>query len=212
MLVQAVLTADQGTARAETTTLIAAVPTPTPTITLTPPANLGIAKLDHPDPVPAGNTIHYDICVVNYSDQALTNVVIVDQWSPRDCVYLAPDNPAEARWNLGTLEAHTERCVQLDLNTFITCAGSVVTNQAVVTCDQGTASAQTTTTIGPAPTPTPTSTDTPTSTPPPSPTATPVPTATQTPVPTETPTEPPTATSLATDTVEPTPTLTGAVP
>jgi hypothetical protein len=195
---EAVLTCDQGTARDQTTTLIGPVPTPTRTITPTPAVSLGVNKWDFPDPVPAGHTVHYVICVTNYSDAALTNMVIVDTWSPRDCVYLPPDNPLEARWELGTLNAHDQRCVYLDLNTFVICAGNVVTNEVVATCDQGTARDQTTTTIGPPPTATVTSTITPTNTPLPTPTDTPVPT----------PTETPTATSIPTDTETPEPSLT----
>jgi hypothetical protein len=207
-----VLTCDQGTTRDQTTTTIGPVPSPTPTITLTPVVNLGITNNDHPDPVPAGYTIHYDICVTNHRDFALTNLVIVDTWSPRDCVYLPPDNPPEARWDLGTLNPHDQYCVQLSLNTFVICAGNSVTNEAVATCDQGTARDQATTTIGPPPTPTPTSTstptNTPTSTPTPTPTFTPVPTATNTPVPTPTATQVPSTTPLLTDTATLEPTLT----
>lgn len=201
---EAELTCDQGATRAETTTLIGPAPTPTPTITPTPAVSLAIAKWDHPDPVPAGHTIHYDICVANYSDAALTNVVIEDRWSPRDCVYLPPDNPPAVRWELGTLSAHSQYCVQLDLNTFVICTGNVVSNEAVVTCDQGTARDQTTTTIGPPSTGTSTS-STATSTRLPAPTGTPIPTMTQTPVLTPTPNEPLTPTSIptGTETAEP---------
>jgi hypothetical protein len=194
---EAELTCDQGITRDQTTTTIGPPPTPTPTITATPVVSLGITNDDHPDPVPAGHIIHYDICVTNYSDVTLTNLVIVDHWSPRDCVYLPPDDPPEARWEIGTLSPHSQRCVQLDLNTFVICAGNVVNNEAVATCDQGTARAQTTTTIGPPPTPTPTNT----------PTHTPAPTATLSPTPTytlvPTPTEVPTGTPLPTDTGTP---------
>jgi hypothetical protein len=186
---EAVLTCDQGTTRDQTTTLIGPVPSPTPTITLTPAVSIGITNYDHPDPVPAGYTIHYDICVTNFRDTTLTNVVIVSQWSPHDCAYLPPDNPPEARWELGTLSPHQQYCVLLSLNTSVICAGTIVTNQAVATCDQGTASDQTTTTIGPPPTPTATNTPTPTFTPVPTPTHTPFPTPTEVPTATPQPTE-----------------------
>jgi hypothetical protein len=187
------LTCDQGTAQATTTTAIGPRPTPTPTITPTPRFIFRVTIADSPDPVPAGHNIHYDICVVNDGDAALTNVVLVDRWSPRNCVYLPPDNPAQVTWNLGTVNAHTRRCVHLELSTYSICAGNTVTNEAVMTCDQGTARAEQTTTIGPPPTATPMPTWTPTPEPTMTPTATPLPTATPTatptPVPSETPTE-----------------------
>jgi hypothetical protein len=203
---EAVLTCDQGTARDQATTTIAPRPTPTPTVTLTPAVTFGITVEDQPDPVPASYNIHYDICVTNYTGAALNHVVIVDQWSPRDCVYLPPDNPLEARWDIGTITPHGRHCVQLSLSTSVICPGTIVTNEAVATCDEGTARGQTTTTIGPPPTPTPTAT--PTDTPTPTPTFTPSPTATQTPAPTPTATEVPTETPLPTDTATPEQTLT----
>ncbi|MBC7262111.1 MAG: hypothetical protein H5T63_08860 [Chloroflexi bacterium] len=132
----------------------------------------------------------------------LTNVVLVDRWWPRDCVYLVPDNPAQVTWNLGTVNAHARRCVQLELNTYSICVGNTVTNEAVMTCDQGTARAEQTTTIGspPTATPTPTATVEPTVTPTPTPLPTETPTATLTQVPMETPSTTPEFT--------PTPTLT----
>jgi hypothetical protein len=215
---EAVLTCDQGTARDETTTTIGPPPTPLPTITPTPEAALSVSNSDQPDPVPASHNIHYNICVINHMDSALTNVVIVDRWSPRDCVYLVPNNPTEVRWELGTINGHARRCVELTLNTFINCTGNVVTNEAVATCDQGTARDQTTTTIGPRPSPAPTDTPlptstntplpTPTDTPLPTPTDTPLPTPSDTPVPTPTPTEALTATLAPPDTETPDPSVT----
>lgn len=190
---EAQMTCDQGTAQATTTTAIGPRPTPTPTITPTPRFIFRVTIADSPDPVPAGHNIHYDICVVNDGDAPLTNVVLVDRWSPRNCVYLPPDNPAQVTWNLGTVNAHTRRCVHLELSTYSICAGNTVTNEAVMTCDQGMARAEQTTTIGPPPTATPMPTWTPTPEPTTTPTATPLPTntptATTTPVPSETPTE-----------------------
>ncbi len=143
------------------------VPTPsnTPEPTPTPRAVFSLIKIDHPDPVPATYRIHYDICVINEGEVPLTNVVIVDRWSPTECVYLPPDNPSEMRWVIGTVNAYASYCVHFALNTYSICGGYTVTNEAVMTCDQGTARAVQTTRIGPTPSPTATETMTATVTP-----------------------------------------------
>nr|MBC7245598.1 hypothetical protein [Chloroflexota bacterium] len=208
---EAVVTCDQGTARATETTSIGPPPTPTPTLTPTPQFIFRVTNTDWPDPVPAGYNVHYDICVVNDGDVPLTNVVLVDRWSPRDCVYLAPDNPEQVTWNIGTVQAHSRYCVHLVLSTFSICAGNNVTNEAIMICDQDTARAEQTTSIGPPPAAIPRPTlsliFTPTALPEGTPTATstlpPLETVTLTPPPLETmtPTPPPL------ENMTPTPTL-----
>jgi len=121
-----------------------------------------LTNTDYPDPVPATYRIYYDLCVINEGDVPLTNAVLVDSWSPLRCVYLPPDNPSKVWWAIGTIAPHTQYCVQLILNTYSVCAGSTVTNEAVLTCDQGSTRAVATTRIGPTPIPSVTSTVTPT--------------------------------------------------
>jgi len=156
----------------------------TPHPTHTPQAVFRLTNEDTPDPVPASYRIHYAICVINDGDVPLTNVVIQDTWSPRDCVYLPPDNAAEFSWDIGTVDARTRKCVSLTLSTYSICGGGTVTNVATMTCDQGSAQAVQYTRI----------------------TGTPTPTARPTPA--ATPTEVPTATLAATLTLAPTATLT----
>ncbi len=138
--------------------------TPSPGETLepthTPQAVFSLTKTDHRDPVPATYRIHYEICVINEAETPLTNVVIVDKWS--DCAYLVPDNPPQVEWIIGTVEAYERRCLDFVLNTFSICGGQTVTNEAIMTCDQGTARAVQTTRLGPTPVPvaTPTMTGT----------------------------------------------------
>jgi len=135
--------------------------------------------------VPATYRIHYEICVYNDSDVALTNVIIVDRWSPTSRAYLPPDNPLEKLWNIGTVEPRERRCVQFWLNTYSTAGGYTVTNKVIMTCDQGTGEATETTRIGPTPTITPTATPTATNTPRPQEIPTPTQTSAQVPTPTK---------------------------
>lgn len=162
IVAEAVATCDQGSARESESTTLALPPTPTPTVTRTPIALFNLTLSDQPDPVAAGNALHLEICVVNHGDQALSNIVLEDIWTPRDCVYLPPDNPFRVRWTWKSLAAHSERCVSLTLNSYSTCEGSLVSNRATMTCDQGTASGEELTTVGRPPTATPTYTATPT--------------------------------------------------
>ncbi|MGQ9494427.1 MAG: DUF5667 domain-containing protein [Anaerolineae bacterium] len=174
--IEVVMTCDQGTVQATQTTTIGSPPTSTPTRTPTPQFIFHVTNTDWPDPVAAGYNINYDICVMNDGNAPLTHVVLVDRWSPRDCVYLVPDNPEQMTWNIGSIAAHSSYCVHFVLSTFSICAGNSVTNEAIVSCDQGTARAEQTTTIGsppasmsrptlsPSPTLPPTSVSTPTAT------------------------------------------------
>lgn len=156
------------TATATPTVPEPATPTPTstevpsPTVPAEPPeeptsvpqALFHLTKSDFPDPVPATYNVQYRICVVNDGDVPLTNVVLVDRWS--GCAYLVPDNQREMTWNLGTVGPHEQRCVEFTLNTFSVCNGQTITNEAVMTCDQGTARTVETTRVGPQPPPPPT--------------------------------------------------------
>jgi len=136
---------------------------------------------DSPDPVPATHRIHYQLAVLNEGQVPLSNVVVTDRWSPRDCVYYLPYNPDQLVWNVGTLEPGKRFIVEFNLETYSICGGRTVTNQANMTCDQGSVGAITYTHIGPTPVPTATASPTPT-----------IPGATETPA--ETPTLTPTAT------------------
>ncbi len=188
------------------------VPTHTPTAsgtpqpTHTPQAVFRLTNEDTPDPVPASFRIHYAICVINDGDVPLTNVVIRDTWSPRDCVYLPPDNPAEFSWDIGTVDARTRKCVSLTLSTYTICGGGTVTNVATMTCDQGSAQAVQYTRI--AGTPTPTAEPTPAATLTEVPTATVAATPTLTPTATVTPTSTSKPAASLTPTDSPEPTLT----
>ena len=133
-----------------------------PEPTRTPLIEFRITKADRGDPVPASYRIHYEICIINDGDVPLTNVVVLDRWSPISRAYLPPNNPPEKLWNIGTVEAHERRCLQFSLNTYSTAGGSTVTNRVVMTCDQGTAEASETTHVGPTPAITSTLTLTPT--------------------------------------------------
>jgi len=137
--------------------------TPEPTHTLQ--AVFHLTLQDTPDPAPATHRIHYVICVVNEGPVSLTNVVITDTWSPLECVYYLPFNPEKLTWEIGTVEPQTQSCVHLALNTYSICGGRTVTNDAVMTCDQGTARAVQYTRIIGTPTPDATATMTATLTP-----------------------------------------------
>lgn len=153
---EAVATCDQGSASDVETTTLAPPPTPTPTVTRTPMVLFNVTLSDQPDPVTAGNALHLELCVVNYGDQTLTNVVLQDVWTPRDCVYLPPDNPFDMRWIWKSVAEHSQRCVTLTLSSYSTCEGALVSNKATMTCDQGTASAEEMTAVRRPPTVTPT--------------------------------------------------------
>jgi hypothetical protein len=189
-------------------------PTTTPSETAepseTPLAAFHLTNDDTPDPVPATYRIHYVICAVNDGSVPLTNVVIKASWSPMDCVYLPPDNPTEISWDVGTVKPYARRCVAFALSTYSICGGRTVVNQAVMTCDQGSASAvQHTRMVG---TPTPEVTATLTATVASTLTVTPIvtltPTGTLTPTLTLTPTGTWTPTVALTPTNTLTPTLT----
>ncbi len=190
--VEAILSADQGSARDSEVTSIDRPPTPTPTTSPTPSAAFLLTLWDQPDPVPAGNAIHYGLCLRNLGDQPLTNLVLEATWTPRDCVYQVPDNPSGVVWRWSSLAPYSERCVSLDLSTFSTCQGTVVTNRVTMTCDQGFSAVEQRTNIGAQPTAAITATNTaiPTATPTPGPswtaTATTIPTPTGAPTPTAT--------------------------
>jgi hypothetical protein len=194
-------TADSGTPTATGT----ALPSDTPEVAFR------VTLEDTPDPVPATYRIHYVVCVVNESDVALTNVVIVDRWSPRECMYFLPGNPEELTWSIGTVEPDSQACRAFDLNTYSICEGRTASNAAVMTCDQGTAGAVEYTQITEAPTPQATETATVTMTP----TLTLTPTSTLTgtliPTPTLTPTSAVTATLFPTSALTPTGTLTSTL-
>jgi hypothetical protein len=177
-----------------------ATPSGTPEATHTPQAVFRVTIEDNPDPVPASYRIHYVVCAVNDGDVPLTNVVIVDRWSPSECVYLPPNNPSEIRWDIGTVEPHTRGCGLFALSTYSICGGRTVINEAVMTCDQGTASAVEHTSIAGTPTPTATVTTKATIAP------TMTPTVALTPTSTVTPTLPVTPTSTLTPTLAVTPT------
>jgi chitinase len=145
----------------------------TPSPTDTPQAIFRLTLKDNPDPVPATHRIHYNLCLFNDGEIALTHVVIVDTWKPRECVYLAPDNPPNITWNVGTLNPHQRFCVEFALDTYSICGGRTATNEAVMTCDQGTALVSESTRIGPTPVPVATQTATATETETLTPTATP---------------------------------------
>ena len=181
--------------------------TPSPTATLEPtdtplPAVFRLINEDNPDPVPASYRIHYVVCAMNDGEVPLTNVRITVTWSPRECLYLLPNNPPEISWDIGTIEPHARGCGFFALNTYSICGGRTAVSQAVMTCDQGSAQATQYTRIAGTPTPTFTPTQV----------ATPTPTATLTPTsessPTATITVEPTATETPTETSTPTPTLT----
>lgn len=113
--------------------------TATPLLTPTPSVTWYLSLEGTPDFVPASYRIHYVLCVVNDTDLPLTNVVLVDSWSPRACVYFPPDNPDQISWQLGTVERNSRVCEAFALSTFSICGGVTVTNEATMTCDQGTA-------------------------------------------------------------------------
>ena len=183
----------------------AGTPTPSavPEATGTPLIEFRITKADRGDPVPASYRIHYEICIINDGDVPLTNVVVLDRWSPHDRAYLPPDNPSEKLWSIGTVEPGERRCLQFSLNTYSTAGGGTVTNRVVMTCDQGTAEATETTRVGPTPVPTSTLALTPTLTVSPTLTVTLALTATHVPTASETPTPTNTATPSATQTPGP---------
>jgi len=197
-----------------TSTATSVPPSPTPTFTVqpsdTPAPKFRLTNEDNPDPVPASYRIHYVVCVVNEGQVPLTNVTIIDQWSPRECLYYLPGNPSELRWDVGTVEAGRRECVLFSLNTYSTCGGRTAVNQASMTCDQGSSSAVQYTQIAGTPTPTftPTVTTTVTSTLTLTPTGTLTPTATLTEAPTWTATSPPTTTHTPTTINTPTATST----
>lgn len=205
-------TSGPGTATPSPTGSKLPMPTPTasgtPQATSTPQAVFRLTNEDTPDPVPASFRIHYAICVVNDGDVPLTNVVVRDTWSPRDCVYLPPDNAAEFSWDIGTVDAKTRECVSLTLSTYSICGGGAVTNVATMTCDQGSAQAVQYTRIAGTPTPTAELTTTATLTE--VPTATLAATLTLTPTATLTPTSTSKPAASLTPTDNPEPTLTPA--
>jgi hypothetical protein len=184
-----------------------ATPSGTPQVTHTPQAVFRVTIEDNPDPVPASYRIHYVVCAVNDGDVPLTNVVIVDRWSPGECVYLPPDNPSEIRWDIGTVEPHTRGCGLFALSTYSICGGRTVVNEAIMTCDQGTARAVEHTSIAGTPTPTRKPTTTATIAPTLTPTVVLTPTSTVTPTVAATPTSTVTPTVAATPTSTLTPTL-----
>jgi hypothetical protein len=167
------------------------VPSATPQPTDTPSAAFYLTLEGTPDFVPASYRIHYVLCVVNDADLPLTNVVLTDSWSPRACVYYPPDNPDQISWELATVNAHSRVCQAFDLSTFSICGGVTVTNEATMTCDQGSARVVEYTQI----------VGTPTATTVPSLTATITPTGTLTTTLTLTPTGTPTTTVTVTPTV-----------
>lgn len=137
-----------------TASATAPVPSNTPQPTHTPAAAFHLTLEGTPEFVPASYRIHYVLCVVNDGDVPLTNVALTDSWSPRACVYLPPDNPDQLSWQLGTVEPHTRACKAFALSTFSICSGATVTNQATMTCDQGSAQVVEHTRIIGTPTPT----------------------------------------------------------
>ncbi len=114
-------------------------PSDTPQPTSTPSAAFYLTLEGTPDLVPASYRIHYVLCVVNEADLPLTNVTLTDSWSPRACVYYPPDNPEQISWQLDAVEPHSRVCKAFDLSTFSICGGVTVTNEATMTCDQGSA-------------------------------------------------------------------------
>lgn len=177
-----------------------ATPGPSNTPPHTPTAVFRVSLIANAATVPATHKIHYNVAVFNDGEIPLTNVVVRDRWSPRDCVYYDPTNPSELTWTVGTIVPHGLFAVEFTLDTYSTAGGCVVTDELTMTCDQGNGRATQTTLIGPTPVPTATQTPTPspdgaTSTPTTAatPTRTPVPTDTATCTPTPTDTETPTA-------------------
>jgi hypothetical protein len=122
-----------------TPSVTAPVPSDTPQPTHTSVAGFYLSLDGTPDFVPASYRIHYVLCVVNDTDLPLTNVSLVDSWSPRACVYFPPDNPGQISWQLGTVGSHSRVCQAFALSTFSICGGVTVTNEATMTCDQGSA-------------------------------------------------------------------------
>jgi len=133
-------------------------PSATPQPTETPPAVFYLMLFDDPDPVAAGNRIHFNLVLLNDGDVDLTNVTISVSWSPNACVYHGSDHATESTWSVGRLSAHQRWANEFTLNTFSTAGGCIATTQAAVTCDQGSAHVSQSTHIVTAP---PTATSTP---------------------------------------------------
>jgi hypothetical protein len=187
------------TSTPEKTHTATATPGPSNTPTHTPTAVFRVSLIANAATVPATHKIHYNVAVFNDGEIPLTNVVVRDRWSPRDCVYYDPTNPSELTWTVGTIAPHRLFAVEFTLDTYSTAGGCVVTDELIMTCDQGSGRATQTTLIGPTPMPTATQTAT---LPPAGATATPTTASTpaRTPVPTDTATCTPTPTDTETPT------------
>jgi len=181
----------------EETRTATATPGPSNTPTNTPTAVFRVTLIANAETVPATHKIHYNVAVFNEGEIPLTNVVVKDRWWPRECVYYDPTNPPELIWTVGTIAPHRFFAVEFTLDTFSNAGGCVVTDEVVMTCDQGSGRATQSTMIGPTPAPTATQTAT---LPPAGATATPTTTSTlaRTPTPSDTATCTPTVTNTDT--------------
>ena len=138
--------------------------TETPLPTETPIPVYELSLLDNPDPVPAGNRIHYNVLLKNLGEVALTSVRVTVSYSG-GCAYYAPNNPGSISWTAGAVTPHNYWAVEFTLETYSTAEGCTVSVSAAMTCDQGTAQAGTNTRVGPKPGATATPTATPATTP-----------------------------------------------
>jgi hypothetical protein len=191
----------------EETRTATATPGPSNTPTNTPTAVFRVTLIANAETVPATHKIHYNVAVFNEGEIPLTNVVVKDRWWPRECVYYDPTNPPELIWTVGTIAPHRFFAVEFTLDTYSNAGGCVVTDEVVMTCDQGSGRATQTTLIGPTPLPTATQTAT---LPPAGGTATP--TTASTPARTPVPTDTATCTPTPTDTETPTSVATRTLP
>ncbi|MEW5961152.1 MAG: hypothetical protein AB1801_25785, partial [Chloroflexota bacterium] len=106
--------------------------------------SLALTKLAAPSPVQAGGLLTYTLTAVNNSAQVLTNVVITDtvpvstSFVSASPPFIGPDANGVVTWSLGALDpnASASRTLVVQVNSLAP-AGSIITNTAWITSNQG---------------------------------------------------------------------------
>ena len=108
---------------------------------------LTISKTGSPNPVVAGEILTY---IVNYGNNAgasesATNVVVKENYNPNVTFVSAtpPPNVSNNQWNIGTLAPGASGSIEIKVRVAKTLAGgTLLSNEAIVTSDQGSSLAE----------------------------------------------------------------------